>query len=290
MEVVLGCGMRDFRSVWLAAAALVLTGMGAQSQAPSQSGYRMLFVFGDSYSDSGAGYIDADGPTAVVYMAQKMKIPFTFAGDRNAAGKGINFAVSGAKTGAGDGKRYPHGEFLGYGMKNQVEDFAALVKAGKVTFDARETMFYFAGGLNDRGTAEGYTSGNIEAEIEELYGLGARRFEVALLPVKIPAFASAGVQFNASLARIPGEMRARHPDMAIANSNWGAFFDEVMEHPAKYGITDTTNACAGRAFLGQTMPVCGSPGSHYYYNAAHPSTAVHKAVGEMLWREAMGKG
>ena len=77
-------------------------------------------------------------------------------------------------------------------------------------------------------------------------------------------------------------MKAKHPDMSIANSHWGEFFDEVMEHPAKYGITDTTNACGEK-------PQCATPQNHYYFYAGHPSTAVHKAVGEMLWREAVGQ-
>jgi phospholipase/lecithinase/hemolysin len=261
-----------------------LLGAGKAGDRP----YTTLYVFGDSYSDSGAGYVDTDGPTAVVELAKLLKIPFTYFGDPNARGKGLNFAVSGARTGAGEGKRYPHGELLSRGMRNQVDDFAALVKSGKVTFDPKETMFFFAGGLNDRGTPDGYTVANIEGEIETLYALGARRFLVALLPEKIPAFATAGTQFNPSLERIPADEKALHPDISIANSHWGEFYDEVMEHPAKYGITDTTNACAGRVLRDQDPTPCATPESHYYYHEGHPSAAVNKAVGEMLYREAIG--
>jgi phospholipase/lecithinase/hemolysin len=266
-------------SVWLGGLAQVFA---------AEKPYTMLYVFGDSYSDSGAGYIDSDGPTAVVYLARRLKIPFTYFGDPKSDGKGLNFAVSGARTGAGDGKRYPHGELLSRGMRNQVDDFVALVKSGKVRFDPATTMFYFAGGLNDRGTPEGYTAGNIEGEIETLYGVGARRFEVALLPEKIPAFATAGTQFNPVLRKIPAEMVGRHPEMKIANSDWGPDFDEVMEHPGKYGIRDVTTACAGRVLKDQDPTPCATPEDHYYFHDGHPSTAVHKAVGEMLWREAVG--
>ena len=34
--------------------------------------YSRLYVFGDSYSDIGAGYIDGNGPTAVAYLAWLM--------------------------------------------------------------------------------------------------------------------------------------------------------------------------------------------------------------------------
>ena len=34
--------------------------------------YARLYVFGDSYSDIGAGYIDGNGPTAVAYLGWLM--------------------------------------------------------------------------------------------------------------------------------------------------------------------------------------------------------------------------
>jgi phospholipase/lecithinase/hemolysin len=249
--------------------------------------YSMLYVFGDSYSDTGAGYVDGNGPTAVAYLAQRLNIPFTYFGDPNNKGKGLNFAISGAKTGEGEGTRYAHGELLGRGMQNQVAEFVSLIKDGTIRFDPKQTMFYFAGGLNDRGLPDGATVANIEGEIETLYALGARRFMVALLPTKIPSFATAGTRFNPQLSKISGDMRARHTDIQIANSNWGRFYDEVMEHPAKYGIVDTSATCAGRALKNEDPTPCASPETHYFYHQNHPSTAVHKTVGDMLYTEAM---
>lgn len=276
------------KRVWLI--AVVVLGLWVQTAAAEARPHSMLYVFGDSYSDTGAGYVDGNGLTAVAYLAMRLKIPFTYFGDPESKGKGLNFAVSGAKTGADEGKRYAHGELVGRGMRNQVDDFARLVQDGTIKFDAKETMFYFAGGLNDRSLPDGATVANIEGEIETLYGLGARRFLVALLPVKIPAFATAGTRFNPQLATIPAEMRARHPDIEIANSDWGLFYDEVIEHPAKYGLTDVTSTCAGRVLRDQDPTPCASPETHFYYHEGHPSTAAHKAVGEMLYGETMKMG
>ncbi|HEY0264750.1 MAG TPA: SGNH/GDSL hydrolase family protein [Granulicella sp.] len=269
--------------LWLVMGAMTLS-VGAQARP-----YTMLYVFGDSYSDTGAGYVDGNGPTAVAYLAQRLEIPFTYYGDAQSEGKGLNFAVSGARTGAGEGTRHSHGELLGRGMKNQVEEFAALVHDGKAHFDPAQTMFFLAGGLNDRSLPEGETVTNLESEIETLYGLGARRFMVALLPEKIPAFATAGERFNPQLARIPTEMRARHADLQIANSKWGQFFDEVITHPTKYGLIDTTSTCAGRLLKDQNPAPCASPETHFYFHEGHPSTATHKAVGDLLYDEAMGR-
>ena len=255
--------------------------------APAHRPYTKLFVFGDSYSDTGAGYVDGNGATAVAYMAQRLGIPFTWYGAPDMRSKGINFAISGARTGTGAGKRYAHGEFLSLGMINQVQEFADLVKAGTISFDPAQTMFYLAGGLNDRGTPDGYTRTNIEQEIDSLYSLGGRRFMVALLPVKIPQFAAPGVRLNPELAKIPAEEKTKHPDIRIDNSDWGPFFDRVITHPADYGLTDTTTTCAGRVLKDQSPNPCAHPETHFFYHEGHPSTATHKAVGEMLFQEAL---
>jgi cholinesterase len=269
------------------ATAIAQTTPGA---APNLHPYTMLYVFGDSYSDSGSGYLDTNGPTAVVYLAQRLGIPFTYYGDPNSTGKGLNFAISGAQTGTGSGRRYPTGEMLSLGMKNQVDNFVAFSKLNFIPkIDPDNTMFFFAGGLNDRGKPDGFTRTNIENEIETLYALGARRFMVAILPTKIRQFATAGTAFNPELTKIPDEERAKHPDIRIANSNWGAFLDEVITNPAKYGITDTTTPCAGRAIHHEDTTPCTTPDAHFFYHEGHPSTAAHRAVGDMLYTEAITK-
>lgn len=278
------------KRLFLSAATLFLTVtiLNAQTKMPP---YTALYVFGDSYSDSGSGYIDTNGLTAVAYLAQQLHIPFTWYGDpKYSKTQGLNFAISGAGSGAGNGRRYPTGEMLGIGMKNQVDQFVAFSKTNDIPkIDPANTMFFFAGGLNDRGKPEGYTRTNIEAEIDELYDIGARRFMVALLPTKIPQFATAGTMFNLDLAKIPSEERARHHDIRIAFSNWGPFFDEVMNNPAQYGITDMTHPCAGRNIHHEDTTPCASPDTHFFYHEGHPSMAVHKAVGDMLYHEALTK-
>src|ERR1700744_3366568 len=104
----------------------------APEPATNSHPYTMLYVFGDSYSDSGAGYVDTDGPTAVVYLAQSLGIAFTYNGDSNSAGKGLNFAVSGASSGEGAGRSLPTGGTLGFGMKNQIENFVRYCKSGAI--------------------------------------------------------------------------------------------------------------------------------------------------------------
>jgi phospholipase/lecithinase/hemolysin len=264
--------------VFLAATALLL----AQSPEPRIT---RLYIFGDSYSDNGAGYIDGNGPTAVAYLAQRLG--FELKPSTTAAASptdSLNFAVSGAQTGRGDGRKVKDA-LLGRGMADQVDDFVARVQARQIGFDPKTTLFFIAGGLNDRRLPGPETVANLEAEIRKLYDSGARLFRVAVLPEAIPSFSEVGVRLNSELRRIPAEIHAQVPDVQISLSHWGEFFDEVMRNPRRYGIENTTDKCAGRAIFDEDATPCAKPAAYYYYHAGHPSTAVHKLVGDKLYEE-----
>ncbi len=263
---------------------LVIVSICGLSRAQTQSSIDRMYVFGDSYSDIGRGYLDSDGPTAVAYLAHHLGLTLVPSNARDAAEKSLDFAVSGAPSGESPGHIVPNG-LLGLGMKNQVADFVARVHDGSIAFDAENTIFFIAGGLNDKRITTEQTVVNLEGEIEALYAAGARRFRVAVLPEKIPAFSDVGKRLNPALRNIPADMKPKLKGAELELSQWGVFFDLVMDHADKYGITDTTNQCAGRAIFNEDCTPCANPANHFYYHKGHPSTAVHKAVGDMLYKE-----
>lgn len=245
-----------------------------------------IYVFGDSYSDTGAGYVDGNGPTAVAYLAERLGISLLPSTDSKPAGKSLNFAVSGGTTGAGAGRRVKDA-LLGLGMRNQVDDFAARVRSHAITFDPKTTLFFLAGGLNDKNLSSETTVQNLKGEIKTLYDSGGRRFLLALLPTAIPAFSAVGQRLNPELERIPAEIAAGIPDATIGLSRWGLFFDEVIRDPARYGIENASEACAGRVIFDQDPTPCSKPAAYFYYHGGHPSTAAHKAVGDKLYSELL---
>ena len=222
--------------------------------------YDRIYVFGDSYSDTGAGYLDGNGPTAVAYLAERLGTPLLPSTDPKAAGKSLNFAVSGAQTGSGAGRKVKDA-LLGYGMRNQVDDFAARVRSHDIAFKPESTLFFIAGGLNDRSLPGETTVQNLKGEIKTLYDIGARHFLVALLPTAIPSFSAVGKRLNPELSRIPKEIAPEIPGASIGLSRWGAFFDEVMNAPSQYGIENTTDKCAGRAIMDEDATPCSKPAS-----------------------------
>ncbi len=245
-----------------------------------------LFVFGDSYSDSGAGYVDGNGPTAVVYMAQDLGLPLTYFGAPDAAGKGLNFAVSGAQTGMGEGQVHPAlpgapANRRGRGLLTQLQDFEGLRQAGQVRVDPA-TLFFIAGGLNDRKLETATTVANLEALIRQLYADGGRNFVIARLPARIPQFADVGARLNPAIEQIPAELAPSLPGARIVLSHWGDFYDDVITQPAKYGIVNTHDRCAGRATFGEDATPCAAPDTYFFYHEGHPSTAVHRIVGHRL--------
>lgn len=260
---------------------LLLVALGAASA--DAATFNRLYVFGDSYSDFGAGYVDCDGPTAVAYLGWNMGLVFTHSKAPNAADKSLDFAVSGATTGEGEGSKTKDA-LLAYGMMNQVRDFASRVKSGEIHFDPDATLFFIAGGLNDRSLPTETTIANLQQEVEILKGLGGRHFTVALLPTRIPSFAAVGTRLNPALTRFVEDGR-KNLGVDLWLNHWGADFDDVMDHPAAYGIVNTTTPCAGRAIFDQDPTPVGDPATYYYYHQSHPSTAVHRIVGKKLFEE-----
>ena len=245
--------------------------------------YSRLYVFGDSYSDIGAGYIDGNGPTAVAYLGWLMGLQVASSKTASAAGKSLVFAVSGAGTGEGTGRQVKDA-LLGYGMMNQVRDFAARVKAGEMTFDPQTTLFFLAGGLNDGRRDTAFTLANLRQELQMLRELGGRHFTIALLPTKIPQFAAVGLRLNPAYEQFVRD-EAGAAGVNLWLNRWGPAFDEVMEHPAAHGIVNTTSACAGRTIFDQDPIPVGDPSTYFFYHEGHPSTVVHRIVGKKLFEE-----
>jgi cholinesterase len=245
--------------------------------------YARLYVFGDSYSDIGAGYIDGNGPTAVAYLGWLMGLQVASSKATNAGSKSLVFAVSGAGTGEGEGRAVKDAR-LGYGMLNQVRDFAVRVKAGEIAFDPQTTLFFLAGGLNDGRRETPVTLASLRQQLQILRELGARHVTVALLPTRIPQFAAVGRRLNPAYEEFVRQ-EAGASGLNLWLNHWGPAFDEVMDRPAAYGIVDTTNACAGRAIFDQDATPVGDPATYFFYHEGHPSTAVHRIVGKKLFAE-----
>lgn len=250
--------------------------------------YDRLYAFGDSYSDTGAGFAGSNGPTAVARLAQRLGLALTHSRDPQANGQSINFAVAGAGTGENAGRKI--GDYwLVVGMQNQVEDFVARVRRGDITFNPDTTLFFLAGGLNDAGTPAATTTTNLARQIALLKSVGARHVSLALLPTRIPAFREEGVKLNPAYRKLAPALR-RQLAIDVRLNRYGAYLDDVHAHASRYGITNTQAQCAGNPLAGEDTTPCAAPDTYFYYLSDHPSAAVNRIVGDRLYAEIVGDG
>jgi cholinesterase len=252
--------------------------VGAQATGSDRTSYTALYVFGDSFSDIGARYLDGNGPTAVAYLAQEMGISLTYPKDPNAENKSLNFAAVAATTGEDKS-----GKWCCQGIMDQVNDFAARVHAGTISFKPETTLFFFEGGLNDPKGATDVTLANLTREIQMLQGLGGRHFTLTLLPTRIPDWAEAAKRLNPAFEGLVAELQRHGVDIRL--NHWGFYLDEIMENPSQYGILNTTSPCAGRALFKEDPTPCAKPEAYFYFHSGHPSSTVNKIVGRKLYQE-----
>ena len=149
-------------------------------------------------------------------------------------------------------------------MLNQVSDFAEGVQSGAISFDPERTLFFLAGRLNDKKLETSETVRNVTLLVRRLHAVGARHFFIAVLPTEIGSFNEVATRLNPALRALPATLQEEFPDATIQTSRWGEFFDKVKLEAASFGITNTTDACAGRAIFDQDTTPKGDPESYYF--------------------------
>ena len=200
-----------------------------------------LFVFGDSYSDTGA-YVELSNGrnggrvlgAGLRYYTDDFKKCRSRHRWRQFRGKRRPRALSGRHPPATQPRS----------LTQQVAEFQNYVDNGKLTFDPSTSLFFLLGGLNDHNLV---TSAQVNAatasQVATLYSLGARIFEIALLPASVPAFTDSADNFNPGYEALVPELQAEYPDAVFNLSNWGPDYDYIHDNPSLYGLTNTTDPC-----------------------------------------------
>jgi phospholipase/lecithinase/hemolysin len=214
-------------------------------------------------------------------LAQDFGITLTTSKNADPGKDGVNFAESGARVFVGPTPPATQPRSL----TQQVAEFQNYVDNDKVTFDPSTSLFFLLGGLNDHTKV---TSAQVNAatasQVANLYSLGARIFEIALLPASVPPFTDSADNFNPGYEALVPELKTEYPDAVFNLSNWGPDYDFIHDNPSLYGLTNTTDPC----FPLPNGPECSTPNSYFYYYIVHPSAYVHQIVGNELFNEVLG--
>jgi hypothetical protein len=135
----------------------------------------------------GAFFPLTNGSTAVGYLATNFNITLTTSKNPDPGTEGVNFAESGARIFVGPNPPATQPRSL----TQQVAEFQNYVASNSVTFNPSTTLFFLAGGLNDHNRiTQAEANAATTVQVATLYSLGARLFEIALLPSLVPAFSA----------------------------------------------------------------------------------------------------
>jgi phospholipase/lecithinase/hemolysin len=259
-----------------------------------------VFAFGDSLSDLGNDRVLTGGgaPPASRYTDGR----FTNNGawlDYLAAGLGLQARasregfdvtaedqlVSFAYGGAGSGtSNVTPGGFPVPGLLGQVTAFAGSgVDAGD------DDLFIVWSGSNDYllglANSPDQPVANIASAVDELRGLGAEKFLIVNLPNlgDVPLSVAQGAQapLNALTAAHNAALAAALAGQGVTFLDVNALFQAALDDPAAFGFT--SGLAAGPAAGCLFPPFDCSPvsyGGSFFWDELHPSTAVHRLIGQ----------
>lgn len=262
-------------------AIVAAVGIGA-SGAANALDFQSMYLFGDSYTDTGAYFPLTNGSTAAAYMAQSFGLDVVTSLEPAPGTRSVNFAESGARVAQGPNAPATQPRSL----TQQVAEFQTYLQTGALSFNPADSLFFLSGGLNDHVSPTAPIAAATFAQVATLYGLGARHFEIALLPSLVPAFADSAQSLNPVYQQIVPQMQAMYPDATVSLSNWGTYYDDILRSPQTYGITNSTDQCFNLQ-TGSVEPACTNPDEYFYYYIVHPSDRSHRIVGSQLFLEAL---
>ncbi|KAF4213681.1 hypothetical protein CNMCM8980_009272 [Aspergillus fumigatiaffinis] len=136
------------------------------------------------------------------------------------------------------------------------------------------------------------------ASVQTLYNLGYRSYLFMNLPPldRTPANqarsnpspnATQITWFNDALAQHAQSFERAHADTTVHVFDAHTALSNMMDHPARYGIVNTTNFCAGynQPDIEMNYQAYGCPtplDTYFWFNSGHLTSHVHKELAEIL--------
>jgi phospholipase/lecithinase/hemolysin len=131
----------------------------------------------------------------------------------------------------------------------------------------------------------------IRDNVVALWSAGARTFLVPNVPnlALTPAVAAQPAQvrgaalqlsaaYNAGLAQLLGQLQAQLPGVRIVPLDIFGLLNGIVAAPSAYGIVDATTPCLQFGVV--VGAVCAQPQTYLFWDAIHPTAAVHKILAE----------
>jgi phospholipase/lecithinase/hemolysin len=279
-------------SISIAAAASPYTSIAVFGDSLSDGGNAYLYteaLFGPGNGFPPAPYAQnfSNGPVAVNQLAAKLGLSLT----PSLAG-GSNYAYGGAETGFQNYLRFNANPFVaGAFAGNNTGVLAQIASVPFGSIDASTLVVLWAGAndvfssLSSDPTGASLPTtlfsalGNLQASVLALYADGARTillpnmpdigktpFGIGLGPAAAASLTGAVQGFDAGLSALDLALEAALPGLDIIDFDTFGALNEVIAHPATYGLSNVTDACLSSA-------AC-NPNTYLFWDSVHPTTLV----------------
>jgi phospholipase/lecithinase/hemolysin len=309
MDMKFNTTVTNYKAIWI---AIMMLGM--HSGLWAKDGLDNIYIFGDSLSDPGNIYA-LTGQTAKAPYEPIPSAAYAIGGHQFSSGKtwaqrfsqnlGLNRSGKAAYGSSGKFGNYAFGgarlagESLAVSAVDQVNLFLDD-QGGVADGDALHVIQFGGNDVRDAfvtylvdgaDAAQAVLRAAVAAEIDlilQLYNSGARNFLVANVPNigLAPAVAEFGTDaqilgaglsagFNEGLAKA----LAFHlpSDASVKIFDLFGLINAIAANPVALGITDTTTPCL--SFGVKSGAKCSNPGTYLFWDAVHPTAAVHKHLG-----------
>ncbi|RCJ15928.1 GDSL family lipase [Nostoc sp. ATCC 43529] len=270
----------------------------------SAQNYDDIYVFGDSFSDTGnvfnftngaippnPTYFNgrfSNGPVWVEYLASKLGLNFN---------PNNNFAFGGSTTGS---------ENLGLsflpGLKQQIDEFTTINKSAD-----RDALYIIWAGTNDylkyffdETPNPTESVANLSAAITSLTAVGAENILVVNLPDlgKFPVtggniqtasiLSSFTNAHNSNLATTINLLNQQlSPEANIIPFDINYLYNRIIADPEEFGFTNVTDSCVGELSVVPievpVKPVVCEPDKFLFWDEIHSTTATNQLIGEFAF-------
>ncbi len=266
--------------------------------------YDKLYVFGDSFSDTGNvfnatnGIVPpnplyfnerfSNGSVWVEYLASDLGLTFN---------PNTNFAFGGATTGLKN---------IGIntlpGLQQQINSFTTANPSADPN-----SLYILWAGVNDyldyffQGTPNPTQSvTNLSTAVKSLAAVGARDIMVLNLPDlgKFPVtsgnsqisslFSTFTSKQNSSLTtNLKLLSQELNPNVNIIPLDVNSLFNRIIAKPEEFSLTNVTDSCIGDSPVVPievtTQPVMCIPDKFLFWDEVHPTTATHQLIGKLAF-------
>ncbi|WP_082752605.1 SGNH/GDSL hydrolase family protein [Janthinobacterium sp. B9-8] len=256
-----------------------------------------VIAFGDSLSDtqnmynasmwklpnSKAWFIGrfSNDKVWVEYLAESLKLPL------------YNWAIGGSAADT---------HLVVPGLIQQVQSWTEYMSQAPA-YRPENTLFTMLIGGNDLlnygRTVDQLIAGQTTA-LDQLIAAGGRNILLLNLPniSRVPVFkmrndadkvAAQVVEYNQRLTMLVAALRMKHGNrLNIQLFDTGAMFTDLLDHPAKYNVKNTTSSCldinstASTVYLQAQKPrkECTNPDEFVFWDNMHPTTNTHRLLGK----------